>query len=192
MYRFKKYGWLIIPAGIALWVFFGAPEQEKAPTSLGLDQELSDADETKVDEGGDGNEVFIDIKGEVHSPGVYRVTSSERMEDVINMASGFTEDADPTTVNLAQKLQDEMMVVVLSKHEGENGDHVTASGDLIRINYATESEIQQLDGIGASKAKAIVQYREENGLFKSADDLLQISGIGEKTLEKIEKQLQIP
>ncbi len=62
----------------------------------------------------------------------------------------------------------------------------------MRINYADQAAIEELNGIGPSKAQAIIQYREENGLFKTAEDLLDISGIGEKTLEAMKEDIQIP
>ena len=71
----------------------------------------------------------------------------------------------------------------------------SASGNAqgkIRINYATVEEIQSLNGIGPSKAQAIIQYREENGLFQAPEDLLNVSGIGEKTLQNFIDQIQVP
>lgn len=62
----------------------------------------------------------------------------------------------------------------------------------IRINSATADEIESLNGIGPSKAQAIIDYREENGLFQSVEDLLEVPGIGEKTLENLKEDIQVP
>src|SRR5699024_7733105 len=111
----------------------------------------------------------------------------------IQMAGGFTEDADESQINLAQKVHDEMIIVVFklgdepSSEENNTGRDSTGK---VRINYATQEEIETLNGVGPSKAQAIIQYRDENGLFQSAEDLLQVSGIGEKTLENFRDQLQ--
>lgn len=142
-------------------------------------------------------EVIVDIKGEINQPGVYELDSNARIMDVVDLASGFTDEADETAVNLAQKVHDEMIIIVPAQLEdGVNADDGTVSSgtmnEKIRLNYATQEEIETLSGIGPSKAQAIIQYREENGFFQSVEDLLNISGIGEKTLEDIRDDIQIP
>ncbi|WP_209479225.1 helix-hairpin-helix domain-containing protein [Virgibacillus litoralis] len=137
--------------------------------------------------------VIIDVKGEVLQPGVYEMDSKSRVDDVIKIAGGFTKSADQTMVNLAQKVQDEMIIVIPKIGETSAGNEPNVSGnDKVRINYATKAEIEGLNGIGPSKAQAILQYREENGFFKKIDDLLLVSGIGEKTLENLKDDVQIP
>lgn len=138
--------------------------------------------------------VIVDIKGEVVQPGVYEVAFDARIHDVIELAGGFSGEADQTHVNLAQKVQDEMMIIVpkIGEAVSTSGSNTSSSSDKVKINYATQEEIETLSGIGPSKAQAIIQYREEHGFFNSVEDLLQISGIGEKTLEKIKEDIQIP
>ncbi len=135
--------------------------------------------------------VIIDVKGEITKPGVYEIDSQSRVNDVIQLAGGFTEGADQTMVNLAQKVQDEMIIVIPKIGETSVAKK-PGSVDKVKINYATKGEIESLNGIGPSKAQAIIQYREENGFFKSMDDLLMVSGIGEKTLENLKDDIQIP
>lgn len=140
-------------------------------------------------------QAIVDIKGEVIQPGVYEVQPDSRVNDVIQMAGGFTEDADQTQINLAQKIQDEMIIIVHKKgEEGEPQGTSTSdsAGQKVRVNYASQEEIETLNGIGPAKAQAIIQYREENGLFQTPEDLLQVSGIGEKTLQNFIDQIQIP
>lgn len=72
------------------------------------------------------------------------------------------------------------------------GTEVTTGSVKINLNYATKEEMEELTGIGPSKAQAIIQYREENGLFQTTKDILNVSGIGEKTLENIRDSIQIP
>lgn len=140
--------------------------------------------------------VIIDIKGEVKQPGVYEMSPESRVNDVIEIAGGFTEDADVQLINLAQKVHDEMSIIVFKQGEeaGTNpSDPVGANAEgKIRINHASQEEIESLNGIGPAKAQAIIQYREENGLFQSAEDLLEVSGIGEKTLANFIDQIQVP
>ncbi|MFC2948414.1 helix-hairpin-helix domain-containing protein [Virgibacillus sediminis] len=135
----------------------------------------------------------VDVKGAVAEPGVYEISADSRLNDVIQMAGGFSEQADQTQVNLAQRVTDEMMVLIpiIDEHPS-GGESMQTAADRLRINYASLEEIQGLSGIGPAKAEAIVQYREENGMFQSAEDLLEVSGIGEKTLEGLLDQIQVP
>lgn len=143
--------------------------------------------------------IIVDIKGEVQKPGVYEVDQHVRVSDAISIAGGFTEDADQTQMNLAQRVHDEMVIIV--PKEGEEiiaistpGETTTTDEDMnkVRINQATLEEIQTLNGIGPKKAQAIIDYREEHGSFQSVEDLLEVSGIGEKTVENMKESIIIP
>ncbi|MDY0396740.1 helix-hairpin-helix domain-containing protein [Virgibacillus halophilus] len=141
--------------------------------------------------------IMVDIKGSVVKPGVYEIAQDARVNDAIQLAGGFTKDADESQINLAQKVQDEMVIAVPLKNEDNNQTTVQAamnetSEEKIHINQATQEELESLSGIGPSKANAILQYREENGMFQSVEELLEIPGIGEKTLENIRESIQVP
>jgi competence protein ComEA len=140
-------------------------------------------------------EVIVDVKGEVGKPGVYEMPSDARVHEVIEEAGGFTNEADGSQVNLAQRLQDEMIIIV--PKTGEEGGAATGISEpgnegKVRINIADQAEIETLNGIGPSKAEAIIQYREENGQFQTVEDLLDISGIGEKTLDNFVDDIIVP
>src|SRR5690625_5978989 len=126
----------------------------------------------------------VDIKGEVNNPGVYEVKSDYRVIDVIQIAGGLTQVADESKINLAQKVTDEMVIVVPKEGEDEANITVNFSNEQedgkINLNQASVEEIITLNGIGPKKAQAIVDYREENGPFQQVEDLLQVNGIGEK------------
>lgn len=138
--------------------------------------------------------IIVDIKGEIVKPGIYEVDIESRIHDVIELAGGFLDEADQTHVNLAQKVQDEMMIIVPKVGEiaPTTGANANSDSGKVRINYATQEEIETLSGIGPSKAQAIIQYRDEHGFFNSVEDLLQISGIGEKTLDNMKEDIQVP
>ncbi|PAV28997.1 competence protein ComEA [Virgibacillus profundi] len=139
--------------------------------------------------------VIVDVKGEVIKPGVFEVDPNVRVNDVIQIAGGFTENADQSQVNLAQKVQDEMIIFIPKAGAGEEVQGavgISNSSGKVRINYATQEEIESITGIGPSKAQAILQYREEHGLFRTVEDLLEVSGIGEKTLEVLKGEIQVP
>ncbi|GAB3795251.1 helix-hairpin-helix domain-containing protein [Virgibacillus kimchii] len=160
------------------------------------DEVLSEADaEMKVDDSLSEMQVMVDVKGQVKNPDVYEVPADSRVNDVILKAGGFTEDADETQVNLAQKVQDEMIIMIPSTGENEETAKVLNGAvhkGKVRINFADPAEIETLSGIGPAKAEAIIQYREDNGPFQTAEDLLNISGIGKKTLENMIDNIIIP
>ena len=147
---------------------------------------------------------YVDIKGEVLRSGVYEFSCESRIQEVIKKAGGFTEEADETKINLAQKITDQMQMIVPnvnSKQEGGvtegnsekgNSSNTTPSNSkqgTVNINTATLEELQTIKGIGKKKAEAILQYRKEHGAFRTKEDLLQVKGIGKKALEAIESQV---
>ena len=147
---------------------------------------------------------YVDIKGEVLHPGVYEFSCESRMQEVIKKAGGFTNEADETKINLAQKITDQMQIIVPNLHSKQEGgvteetsgkatsSNTTLSNSkqgVININTATLEELQTIKGIGKKKAEAILQYRKEHGAFRSKEDLLQVKGIGKKALEAIESQV---
>lgn len=145
--------------------------------------------------------LIVDMKGAVRRPGIYTMNTGERVSDAVARAGGLTGKADENKINLAQKVVDEMVIFVPEKGAGSAADlsgssgaasvpqgsaqTAVPSGGKVNINTADEQALQNLTGIGPSKAKAIVQYREEHGPFKSVDDLNNVSGIGDKSLEKM-------
>ncbi|MEO1290948.1 MAG: helix-hairpin-helix domain-containing protein, partial [Chloroflexota bacterium] len=118
------------------------------------------------------------------------VPFDSRVRDVIEQVGGFTEDANLDLVNLAGIVRDGDQIHVPSLNPVEdiadNTLPTPSGGDVIYINTATIEELQTLPGIGESTAQAIIDYRTENGAFTSLDDLDEVSGIGEATLETLE------
>lgn len=143
--------------------------------------------------------VIVDVKGQVKMPGVYTSTQGERVIDVINRAGGLTENADESQVNFAEHVQDAMVIYIPAMGEEGMVPAVTTGitntgGDSqgkINLNKADENELQNLPGIGPSKATAILEYRETNGPFKSVEDLKNISGIGDKTFDKLKDLITV-
>jgi competence protein ComEA len=152
---------------------------------------------TSVSQPAPNVQVVVDLKGAVKKPGIYRVDSTARVFDVLELAGGPLQEADLNQVNLAQMLSDGMVVYIPKKGETVPvvnqmaGSGLTTTESKININLATAEELLQLEGIGPAKAKAIIQYREKNGPFRSIDDLANVSGIGEKTLAKFRDQVAI-
>ncbi|MFO8070192.1 MAG: helix-hairpin-helix domain-containing protein [Alkalibacterium sp.] len=139
--------------------------------------------------------VVVDVKGAVNNPGVFSLNANQRVIDAIDAADGLTEKADPKHINFAQLLEDEMYIYI--PIEGEEMVGIEASLELdqakdamININDANEQTLSQLNGIGPSKANDIIEYREKNGPFGSIDEIIKVSGIGEKTFEKISEYIE--
>ncbi|HJV17343.1 MAG TPA: helix-hairpin-helix domain-containing protein [Bacillales bacterium] len=147
--------------------------------------------------------IMIDMKGEVKNPGVYQSNKEERVMDVINRAGGLTEKADESQVNFAAHVRDEMIIFIPAKgqvspipSQNPTGGNTSGNGpgpksNKINLNTADENELQNLPGIGPSKATAIVAFRNENGPFQTIEDLKKISGIGDKTFEKLKESIMV-
>ncbi|WAA11521.1 helix-hairpin-helix domain-containing protein [Fervidibacillus halotolerans] len=154
------------------------------------DQEKKEASVIEEDK-----KMMVDVKGAVNKLGVYKVEEGERIIDVIQRAGGFTDEADVDQINLSERVTDEMVIYVPKIGEEKKTPLVIGGGgkkqDQININDADEQLLQTLPGIGPSKAQAIVQYRKENGPFKEIEELMNISGIGEKTFEKIKDSITV-
>ena len=146
---------------------------------------------------------YVDIKGEILRPGVYEFSCESRIQEVIKKAGGFTEEADETKINLAQKITDQMQIIVPKLNASQDGGVIegdsktnqkspsSSKQGIVNVNTATLEELQTLKGIGKKKAEAILQYRKEHGAFHSKEDLLQVKGIGKKALEAIESQVSV-
>jgi len=181
---------------------------------------------------------YVDIKGAVKKPGVFAITEDTIVNDVVNQAGGFTNNAYTSNINLSKKLDDETVIYVYTKSEYEklakeevkeiivekecvcpdvdisdciqngtsiikpNGDKDDTkeeninndvsedtlkdeSSNLVNINTALLDELTSLNGIGEAKAQNIINYRTQNGLFNSIEDVKEVSGISDAIYEKI-------
>lgn len=148
------------------------------------------------------NTMMVDIKGEVKLPGVYQSNEGERVIDLINKAGGLTEKADKNQINLAEHIVDEMVIVIPAigattpSQSGTSSASLVMGGksadnQMVNLNKADETQLQTLPGIGPSKAAAIIEYRETTGPFKTVEDLKEISGIGDKTFEKLKELISV-
>ncbi|UYY97368.1 helix-hairpin-helix domain-containing protein [Peribacillus frigoritolerans] len=148
--------------------------------------------------------IKVDVKGAVKSPGIFTAQAGDRVIDLISAAGSFTEKADTDKVNFAQIIEDQMVIYVPEIGEedkgnleniqiGTSGDAVTkgTSGGLVNLNAATQEDLQTLTGIGPSKANAILEYREKVGKFKEVDELKQVTGIGDKTFERLRDSISV-
>src|SRR5690606_20651610 len=195
----KKIKLLFMVLGICIGIFivFYQVFDKEPQGDLNLDEELaleteSNLEPVSVEE---AKNIFVDIKGAVHNEGVYEAREGMRVKDIVDLAGGFIEEAEVRQVNMAERVEDEMVIYVPRIGEeltevDSNTISDKAKGK-VSLNKATQEEFETLSGIGPSKAAAIISYREENGPFKKLEDLMQVSGIGEKSFEKIKDSLKL-
>ncbi|MGU8045182.1 helix-hairpin-helix domain-containing protein [Streptococcus suis] len=202
----KEYKWQIaLPAAagllMATFLIFSQPaksDQTGLTDFPQLEQTSSSSElveETSTEASEESSQLVVDVKGAVVKPGLYTLEANARVNDAVEAAGGLTSQADPKSINLAQKLSDEAVVYVASKDENISvvASTTTSSAmsqeekntSLVNLNTATEADLQTISGIGAKRAADIIAYREANGGFKSVDDLNNVSGIGDKTMESI-------
>lgn len=166
----------------------------------------------------DINYIEVDIKGEVISPGIYKLKEGSRVIDVINASGGLTENANTTVINLSKKITDEMVIIIYSNSQVEDfsktkeienqvidycnqkdenslhndacisKDNNTSTGK-ISLSNATLEELMTLPGVGESKAKNIIEYRTSNGPFITIEDVMKVSGIGEGLFDQIKEYI---
>lgn len=144
------------------------------------------------------SEVVVDVSGAVHRPGLYRLDEGERIGDAIEAAGGATSEAVLDSINRAAKLVDGQKIHVPSTAEtaasmanegGVPGGSAQETEALISINSADAEQLDAIKGVGPSTAAAIVEDREANGPFETIEDLMRVSGIGEKKFEALKGQI---
>lgn len=154
--------------------------------------------EESADENQSEEPIRVHILGEIKNPGVYELDVGMRMEDLVKMAGGYTDRALSDEVNLAMKLEDEMMVRIPSlDDEGARDLNMSGLVDVspnmsskININTATKDELKTLSGIGDKTADKIISYRENNK-FKEIEDIKKVSGIGDKIFDDIKDEIRV-
>lgn len=175
-----------------------AADAQSGSSSSKSTQRAGDKESAKVEA------AYVDIDGAVVTPGVYRLTTAQRISDAIDAAGGLADDADISSVNRASKIIDGQKIHIPRAGEtviapevsdaasgGSAGTASTSSNGLVNINTAGSAELESLPGVGPSTAQSIIDDRTQNGPFASTDDLMRVSGIGEKKFEKLKGKICI-
>lgn len=156
-------------------------------------------------------QIFVDVKGAVKNPGVYQMSNNMRGSDAVNFAGGFTEAADMNHINLAKKVTDQEIIYVplhgeivgLPKSDSISDNKQPSSespasdskgsavGNKVNLNDSDKTKLQTINGVGDKKADKIIDYRNQNGPFKSVDDLKNVPGFGEKTVANLRPSLAV-
>lgn len=146
--------------------------------------------------------IYVDVGGEVKNPSVVELPDGSRVTDAITAAGGLTEQADLTDINRAAFVSDGEKIYIpsqvseleddgLSVGEGGGGGTAKSSDGRININTADSTQLQELTGVGPATAEKIIDYRKQNGRFQSIEDIKNVSGIGDKTYEKLKDHIKV-
>ncbi len=162
--------------------------------------------------------IVVHVSGAVNQEGVFELAQNSRVADAIEVAGGVTENAYMKDVNLASPLEDGMKIYIPTKEENEQGESTsyirssntgTSSSNnnaitqnsggnktsnknvKVNINTAGLEELDTLPGIGESTANKIINYRNENGKFKTIEEIKEVSGIGDSKYEKIKDLIEV-
>ncbi len=165
--------------------------------------------------------IYVEVKGAVQNPGVYAMNEQDLINDAINLAGGFLDNAYTDNINLSKKVTDELVIFVYTEKEYQNSTYSnttssnndyqidnalknkvsiitsdstnsdTGTSSLININLASITELMTLPGIGETKANNIISYREENGFFKAIEEIKNVSGIGDATFDQFKALITV-
>ncbi len=165
--------------------------------------------------------IYVHVCGAVKQPGVYALEPESRVYEAVMAAGGFTEEADGDYVNQAQTVSDGIKLQIPTREEvatgsaesmaagitggsvGSTAAGITGGGEVqaaepealqdgrININTASEAQLCEIPGIGATRAAAIAAYRQEHGRFDRIEDIMKVNGIKEGTFEKIKDTIKV-
>lgn len=198
---------LILIVGLSILFFWIKGDSGTIKVEENTQEDIETSEEVGIKgEEGEGTtaspeDIYVDISGEVKDPGVYKVTTETRLFEVIDMAGGLTGKADTNSLNRAEKVTDGQKVIV--RAIGETSDQgydpydqnydgeEDVSGGKVNINIADMEALQILPGIGPQRAKSIIDYREQNGYYSTIEEIMNVSGIGERTFDSIKDMIDV-
>lgn len=202
--------WLLLGSGASMvilitllvGIYLMVNKEPQVDTTMWEETSLTTTTEVATDATKERAEtmIYVDIKGAVKVPGIYQLKNQQRIWDALALAGGVSEEADTAQVNYAQKVKDQMIIYVPKKGEAvaqsletlqESAPAQQNQEEKINLNTATEAELQTISGIGAKKAQEIIRFRDEQGPFKTVEELKNVPGIGEKTVERLKDMLTV-
>ena len=203
---------IFIIIGIIAIAFIGyyVYGSDKSEYDIKEDEEILVTNENEEKESKE-EKIVVYIIGEVKNAGIVELKEGSRIADAINLAGGLTENADVSRINLAYVLEDGMKITIPSINESQDekiteDDYIsTGSGagvdigrnenvkseEKVNINKATQTQLETLPGIGPSIALKIIEYRNENGEFKTIEELKNVNGVGEEKFKNIKNLICI-
>jgi competence protein ComEA len=203
--RQEKIVFLIIISALLITFSWKLYSKEKSSITIVPTAEIGENDNREENEIIDKKICIVHISGAVNHPGVYQLTEGERIIDAVKMAGGEMERANVDAVNLAAHLYDGQKIVIPFISEN-NADEVaqkdianeelrqpdySVNSTLLNLNAVTSNQLETLPGIGPALAERILAYRKDHGLFKNIEDVMNVSGIGEKRFESIKEYITV-
>lgn len=184
--------------------FFDKEEQVSLLDEGNIDKQKDKDEINNLEEKSPKTSVMkVHIAGEIKKPGVYEIKEGDRLEDLIKVAGGLTDEADDVNINLAQRLEDQMKIYIPNKNDekslntnnpNQTYEPVTpvkdSSSGLININTASKEELMTLPNIGEKRADAIIEYRNASR-FEKIEDIKNVKGIGDKFFEALKDLITI-
>ncbi len=181
-FRFKMNEKVLIEDGI---------DSAKESDEVNTKENMTEKTEKEIEK---PKEIKADICGAVKNQGVVILSEGDRVIDAINKAGGLTDNADINRVNRSKYVFDGEKIIIPEKGQAIEGleDLGTLGVDKkININTAPKEELIMLDGIGESIGERIIKYRRENNGFKSIEDIMNVSGIGQSKFEQIKDSIKV-
>jgi competence protein ComEA len=197
---------VLIAGGAGLWYVRSLPRPVQIQAAGASAEPVADGtgslrdQEPGVDATTPQGPVFVHVAGWVRRPGVYELQAGARVVDALERAGGPKRNADLTSINLAAPLADGQQILIAKEGEGPGRGPSgvgygpaggEAAGELINVNTATLDQLETLPGIGPALGQRIIDYREQHGPFTSVDELVNVSGIGEKRLEDMRPKVTV-
>ncbi len=175
---------------------------QESPVQQSTGQQSTGQQSTGQENSAGAGEVVVHVSGQVNAPGVVTIAAPGRVIDAVEEAGGPTPEADLALINLAEPIVDGAHIHVPAHGEGEaiagvagSGEPPAASGDPpgngVNINTASQAELETIPGVGPVTAQAIIAWREDNGAFSSVEQLIDVNGIGPKTLEQLRDHVRV-
>lgn len=204
-------GFLLLALVLSCCTYCGKKEETVELQSLSSDEEQKEnldeeqAGFVETDQEEEDTDIYVYVCGAVHFPGVYALARGSRVYEAVALAGGIREDGAAEYVNQAQKISDGEKIYIPTETEVQEGsfeieegaelfsehEKDTENDGKVNLNTASEEELQTLSGIGETRAKSIIEYRENNGGFQSIEDLMKVEGIKEGVFEKIKDRITV-
>lgn len=181
-----------------LWVITGHKGEQGSTEEMDIFHSETDSGEVDKEDLSTGK-IYVHITGAVKKPGVYLFEKKPRVIEVVEKAGGFKKNAATSGINQAELVEDGTQIVIkdkgavkkAEKNSLEQEQQQQDGSGQIDINTAAREQLMTLDGIGESKAAAIIAYREEHGRFKKIEDIMNITGIKNGVFDKIKNKIRV-
>lgn len=181
---------VVVIIGVSGFLFW--QDKTKQQETIQINQQESTTTQAKSNQPTEttnqqAKQIIVHIGGAVANPGVYNCQADARLYQVLDQAGGPTNQANLNAINLAGSIKDGEKIIIPSKSKEKQT--TDSESDLININSASQSKLEELEGVGPVTAQKIISYRQQEGQFSKPQDLIQVSGIGEQTLANIKGQI---